>query len=331
MSKLRIGSLFSGVGALDLAVEEVFDAETVWQVEFDQSAATVLDKRFGVPNYRDVTTVDWAEVPPVDILCGGFPCQDVSAAGRKAGIADGTRSGLWAYFAEAIDVLRPQYVIIENVRGLLSAKAHRTGDLGYLDADVVLRAGGAVVGDLADIGYDARWTTLAAGAVGAPHKRERVFILAHPAGAGREGPQPLQGWRLGSPRCCRSAAHTRPGSGGDDLVTTVCKAIRGGLDWGKYQPAIGRWEGLTRPAPHPVEPNTKGEPRLSARFAEWMMGWPEGWVTDLINPEPRRKVEGTVSRSAALKMVGNGVVPQQAAAALRLLKDSLDNERKGSK
>ena len=67
MSKLRIGSLFSGVGALDLAVEEVFDAETVWQVEFDQSAATVLDKRFGVPNYRDVPTVDWAEGPPVDI------------------------------------------------------------------------------------------------------------------------------------------------------------------------------------------------------------------------------------------------------------------------
>lgn len=126
------------------------------------------------------------------------------------------------------------------------------------------------------------------------------------------------------------ARATRPGSGGDDLVTTVCKATRGQLDWGKYQPAIDRWESLTREAPYPVEPNTKGQPRLSARFAEWMMGWPEGWVTDLINPEPRRKVEGTVSRSAALKMVGNGVVPQQAAAALRLLKDSLDNERKVS-
>lgn len=123
------------------------------------------------------------------------------------------------------------------------------------------------------------------------------------------------------------ARATRPGSGGDDLVTTVCKATRGHLDWGKYQPAIDRWESLTREAPYPVEPNTKGQPRLSARFAEWMMGWPEGWVTDLINPEPRRKVEGTVSRSAALKMVGNGVVPQQAVAALRLLKDSLDNER----
>lgn len=115
---MRLGSLFSGVGGLDLAVEEVFGAETVWQVEFDASASTVLEKRFGVPNYRDVTKVDWSKVPPVDVLCGGFPCQDLSAAGRKAGLATGTRSGLWSYFAEAIDVLRPQYVIIENVRGL---------------------------------------------------------------------------------------------------------------------------------------------------------------------------------------------------------------------
>ena len=182
-NKLRIGSLFSGVGGLDLAVEEVFDAETVWQVEFDPNASTVLSKRFGVPNYHDVTAVNWDEVPPVDILAGGFPCQDVSAAGRKAGLAEGTRSGLWSHFHQAISVLRPQYVVIENVRGLLSAKASRSADLEQHDADVVLRAGGAVVGSLADIGYDARWLTLAAGAVGAPHKRERVFILAYPAGS----------------------------------------------------------------------------------------------------------------------------------------------------
>jgi hypothetical protein len=125
------------------------------------------------------------------------------------------------------------------------------------------------------------------------------------------------------------ARANRPGSGGDDLVTTVCKAIKGGLDWGKYQPAIERWEFYTRKAPFPTEPNTKGEPRLSVQFAEWMMGWPEGWVTDLINPG-RSKVEGTVSRSAALKMVGNGVVPQQAVAALTVLKASLDNQRTGA-
>ncbi|AGK88009.1 DNA methyltransferase [Mycobacterium phage Severus] len=174
MSKPRIGSLFSGVGGLDLAVEEVTGGETIWQVEFDKHASKVLAKRFGVPNYGDITKIDWTEVPPVDVLCGGFPCQDVSAAGRKAGIGQGTRSGLWAHFAEAIDVLRPQLVIIENVRGLLNAKA--TGPEG-----VSMRAMGRVLGDLADLGYDAKWKTLAAGAIGAPHKRERVFIVARPA------------------------------------------------------------------------------------------------------------------------------------------------------
>jgi DNA (cytosine-5)-methyltransferase 1 len=178
MTALRIGSLFSGVGGLDLAVEEVFEARTVWQVEKDDAASLVLAKRFGVPNYRDVSSVNWRAVEPVEILCGGFPCQDVSAAGRRAGLAAGTRSGLWQYFAEAIDILRPQIVVIENVRGLLSAKAIRSGGMGLSGpaVDGELRAAGAVLGDLADIGYDARWTTLAAAGVGAPHKRERDLV-----------------------------------------------------------------------------------------------------------------------------------------------------------
>lgn len=171
---MRIGSLFSGAGALDLAVEEVFGGQTIWQAEVNKAASVVLGKRFGVPNLGDITRINWHEVPPVEVLCGGFPCQDVSHAGLKAGIENGTRSGLWSYFAEAIDILRPRFVVIENVRGLLSAKA--TGPQG-----VSMRAMGRVLGDLADLGYDARWKTLAAGGVGAPHKRERVFILATPA------------------------------------------------------------------------------------------------------------------------------------------------------
>ncbi|QDK03522.1 DNA methylase [Mycobacterium phage Lucyedi] len=173
---LRIGSLFSGAGGLELAVESVFGGRTLWQAETNTAASTVLAKRFGVPNIGDVTKINWHTVPRVDVLCGGFPCQDVSHAGLRAGITEGTRSGLWTYFAEAIDVLRPRYVVIENVRGLLSAKA--TGTQG-----VPMRAMGRVLGDLADLGYDARWKTLAASSVGAPHKRERVFILAQPADA----------------------------------------------------------------------------------------------------------------------------------------------------
>ena len=102
------------------------------------------------------------ELPPVDVLCGGFPCQDVSSGGLRAGIRQGTRSGLWLEYARLIGEIRPKYVIIENVRGLLS-----------LGIEIVL-------GDLAERGYDAEWTVLPAAALGAPHHRERVFIVAYP-------------------------------------------------------------------------------------------------------------------------------------------------------
>ncbi|QFG10450.1 DNA methyltransferase [Mycobacterium phage Anthony] len=186
---LRIGSLFSGAGGLDLAVEQVFEAITVWQCESERAPSLVLAKRFGVPNLGDITKVNWHDVPPIDILCGGFPCQDLSSAGRKAGIAAGTRSGLWSYFAEAIDILRPRAVVIENVRGILSGKAVRTSDVEP-DSTVVgtgLRAAGAVLGDLADLGYDAQWTTIGASDVGAPHQRKRVIFLAYPSDAGSAG------------------------------------------------------------------------------------------------------------------------------------------------
>ncbi|QBP31099.1 DNA methylase [Mycobacterium phage Refuge] len=118
------------------------------------------------------------------------------------------------------------------------------------------------------------------------------------------------------------ARSERVGSGGDDLVTTLAKLERGMLDWAEYRPAIERWEGLTRPAPEPIEENTVGKPRLAAQFSEWMMGWDEGWVTDLIDTTRRRPAEGYISRTEALRMVGNGVCTQQAAQALR---DLLDN------
>ncbi len=124
--RLRIGSLFAGYGGLDLAVEEVFGGETVWFSEFSPVVARVFAHHWpGVPNLGDITTIDWHEVEPVDVICGGFPCQDVSTVGRMAGLHPGTRSGLWARMAEAIDMLQPEWVVAENVRGLLSAAATR--------------------------------------------------------------------------------------------------------------------------------------------------------------------------------------------------------------
>ncbi|WP_140393396.1 DNA cytosine methyltransferase, partial [Leucobacter sp. 7(1)] len=123
---LRVGSLFSGYGGLDLAVEEVFGAKTIWFSEINEPVARVFSHHWPeAPNLGDITTIDWGAVPSVDILCGGFPCQDVSTVGKMAGLKPGTRSGLWAHMATAIDALQPQWVVIENVRGLLSAPAIR--------------------------------------------------------------------------------------------------------------------------------------------------------------------------------------------------------------
>ena len=185
---MKVGSLFSGYGGLDLAIQSLWpDAHPAWFVEFDKHPSAILARHWpNVPNYGDITAVDWAAVEPVDILTGGFPCQDLSVAGKRAGLRPGTRSGLWAHMAYAIDQLRPALVVAENVRGLLSADAHSdlerdcwcVGDT----RESHLRALGAVLGDLADLGYDAKWTSVRAADAGAPHGRFRVFVIAYPAG-----------------------------------------------------------------------------------------------------------------------------------------------------
>ena len=185
---LKIGSLFSGYGGLDLAVSEVTGADVAWHCEWDDAPSKILERNFpGIPNYRDVSKVDWASVEPVDILTGGFPCQDLSLAGKRAGLRDGTRSGLWSEFALAIETIQPSLVVIENVRGLLSATAHSDVEpcpwcLGDDSGEPALRALGAVLGDLADLGYDARWQGVRASDAGAPHARFRVFIVAYQGG-----------------------------------------------------------------------------------------------------------------------------------------------------
>jgi DNA (cytosine-5)-methyltransferase 1 len=192
---MKIGSLFSGYGGLDLGVQRVVGGDVAWHVEFDAAPSAILAHHWpDVPNYGDVTAVDWSTVEPVDVLTGGFPCQDVSLAGLRRGLRDGTRSGLWSEFARAIDALRPGLVVIENVRGLLSATADRQMEsspwgVGDRHDGPALRALGAVLGDLAELGYDAEWCGLRAADAGAPHGRFRVFVIAtprdtdHPAGS----------------------------------------------------------------------------------------------------------------------------------------------------
>lgn len=165
---LTVGSLFSGIGGLDLGLERA-GMQIAWQCEIDPYCREVLQKHWPeAVIYDDITKLSGRDVQPVDVLCGGFPCQDVSMAGKRAGIEEGTRSGLWSEYARLIGEIEPRWVFIENVPGLLSIDSGR----GF----------GRVLYDLAIRGYDAEWDCISAASVGALHRRDRIFIVAHAHG-----------------------------------------------------------------------------------------------------------------------------------------------------
>ncbi len=166
---MTFGSLFSGIGGMDLGLERA-GMECRWQVEIDPYCTKVLERHWPkVKRYGDITAVDGSGLERVDLIAGGFPCQDVSFAGRGAGLA-GARSGLWFEMLRLARILRPDYLLVENVSALL------------------VRGFGRVLADMAAIGYDAEWDRIPAGHLGAPHERERIFILAYPnKGNGTEG------------------------------------------------------------------------------------------------------------------------------------------------
>ncbi len=140
--------------------------DTRWFVEWDAHCQNVLRRHWpGLPVYGDITAVDWSSVEPVDVLAGGFPCQPVSMAGK--GLAQADERWLWPPFFDAIRTLRPRYVFVENVAGLLQ------------------RGLGIVLGDLATLGYDVEWECVPASSVGAPHRRDRLWIVAYPNGERR--------------------------------------------------------------------------------------------------------------------------------------------------
>lgn len=170
MTKLFVGSCFSGIGGLELGLEWTGGFETRWQIENDEYASRVLAKHWpNVKRYSDIRDVVRPE--PVDLICGGFPCQDVSLAGQRKGL-EGKRSTLWSEMFRLVCEVKPRWVVAENVPGLLSSDGGRFF--------------GNILRDLASAGYDAEWGVLSAAGVGAPHLRRRVFILAHPQGNGME-------------------------------------------------------------------------------------------------------------------------------------------------
>jgi len=162
---ITIGSLFSGIGGLEMALQAAGCGPVLWHCDSDPMARAVLGIRYpGAPIFDDVRNID-ATTPAPDLICGGFPCQDISFAGIGAGI-EGERSGLWKECARIVRVLRPRLVFIENVAALAARGLDR------------------VLADLAGLGFDAEWDVFRASDVGAPHRRDRLFILAHAHGVG---------------------------------------------------------------------------------------------------------------------------------------------------
>ena len=306
---MRVGSLFSGIGGLDLAVNAVFGGTTAWLSEIATVPKMVLEARFpGVPNVGDATQVDWTTMPPVDIIAGGSPCQDVSGMGSRRGLGPGTRSGLWAAMVDAVEALRPRYVVWENVDGV--RHAHGTSNVGPCGVCLgdregpALRALGRVLGDLSEVGYDAEWVTVPAIEAGAPHRRQRVFLLATDArrgGGARRSDIPGYG-EVKEPDVALNRASDRAPVTGFPTAT-----------WGHYSPAIERWERvLGRPHPAPLYMGRE-IPYLTVEFVEWLMGFPEGWVSDVPTPG----LSDYQARLERMEALGNSVVPHQAALALR--------------
>ena len=288
---MKIGSLCTGYGGLDLAVEQHFNANTVWCAEFDKYASQVINEHFNIPNYGDIKNINWAEVEPIDILTAGYPCQPFSHAGYRKGTDD--ERHIFPYILEAVSVLRPRWIVLENVRGHLS--------LGLKD----------VLQGLAEHGYDARWQVIRASDVGAPHQRARLFIIANSDGDAREKSR-----RAFRGISCKTETiidgtdrKIDRGSDKDDSYTDDQYKSHDGKVSRLGRRFTPRCEMHMQTAPDALDQTGK----LNAEFVEYMMGLPKGWVTNI-----------GLTRAQQLKMLGNGVVPQQAEYALELLTSDWD-------
>lgn len=286
--RVKIGSLCSGYGGLDMAVEAYYGAETVWMSDNEKAAAKVIAERWKMLNLWDLKEVNWADVEPVDILTAGYPCQPFSNAGLRKGANDPRH--LWPTIKEIISTLRPSIVILENVRGHLT--------LGFKE----------VLQDLTEIGYDAKWQIVRASDAGAPHRRERLFVLAQPTNSNSEA-------LVESRRAPRAVSeptgkfiNRTDWNEHRSRDTPTCNPNPKQLQAdGKAQGFGWRFKTPSKLSMLPT-PNPLDQSKLNPRFVEYMMGLPEGWVTDL-----------PLSRAQIFRLLGNGVVPQQAYKAIETL------------
>ncbi len=306
---MKVGSLFSGIGGLDLGLERA-GMDVIWQSEIDPYACKILDKHWPtVPNLGNIKEIDWSQVERPDVICGGYPCQPFSTAGKRQG--EGDARHLWPWVRECIAELRPRYAVLENVRGHLS--------LGF----------GTVLGDLASIGYDTEWQVIPAAAVGAPHRRDRVFIVAYAnqQGSQRRGriqesetqlgrldvlgtdsrwPQELadtdsNGWIHGQTEFNTTEgwidAQRDFATGSADVADTTQQSSNGKPDYIRDS----------------KQPKTIPKPRDSSWQSHGSGQW---WA---IEPDVGRVAHGIPNRVDRLRCLGNAVVPQVAEYVGRLI------------
>jgi DNA (cytosine-5)-methyltransferase 1 len=289
VKQLTVGSLFSGIGGIDLGLERA-GMRVLWQSEIDPYASRVLKKHWPeVPNHGDIAQIDFRQVEPVDVLAGGFPCQDISNAGKREGI-EGERSGLWSEYARAIGELRPRYVFVENVAALLA------------------RGLGRVLGDLAALGYDAEWDCIPAAAVGAPHLRDRLWLVAYAARhrrnrgsaeAGRTARRPTEGLRRSQPDATMADPGRDDGRAGRE---------RGPAPSGARKPVTIRSFSDADPNSERRQECLPATVAERQRFDRWRAT--AGRRTWGAEPGMGRVADGVPRRMDRLRGLGNAVVPQ---------------------
>ena len=296
---LNILDLFSGIGGVSLGFERA-GWQTVGFCEIEPSCQRVLAKHWpNTPIISDIRNLNAASAPNfVDVICGGFPCQDISVAGKKAGIM-GSRSGLWKEYARLINEMKPRYAIIENVANLRSS--------GLV----------TVLKDLWQIGYDAEWHCIPAAALGAPHRRDRIWIIAYPdrkrcnGGRNHREKRYIQGdQKRFDPQIHEKRRERQSGTG------TVCPVLADTLCTGLERhgnlagDACSNEQQILQPSQVSLLRRLRGTPwwhtepeisrlkdnGLNPDWVEWLMGFPIGWT------------EGG-SRKERLCSLGNAVVP----------------------
>ena len=288
---VTVGSLFAGIGGFDLAARNV-GWRTAWYSEIDPYACRVMAKHFpDAVNLGDITQI--TNPPAVDVLCGGFPCQDISHAGKGAGIAVGTRSGLWFEYARLIAEVRPRWVVAENVAAL------RTRGL-----DTVLR-------DLDALGYVGEWHCIPAAAVGAPHQRDRLWIVAYAGSQQHEGAGDAFR-RAPAARLLEAVADTDRDAGNEGRKSDASEVARG-----RYSDRSG----VVTDVPDAVRQGLQGQRDLAGRIGAQLDHARDDrwWATE---PDVGRVAHGVPARVDRLRCLGNAIVPQVAEVLFRAIQDS---------